>query len=315
MSVEQRLIIDTDPGIDDAHAIMMAWADPRVQIEAITTVAGNVSVEQGSVNALRILDLLGSLVPVYQGASDAIVVPTTHRATSHGSDGLGDVDLPRSSRSLEGEPASRALVRLANASPGELTLVALGPLTNLALALRLDPELPGKFKRLVVMGGAVHGQGNTQNPPVEFNTFVDPEAAYIVFSQWDSFTLVPWETALHHGLDSKEIQEITSSGTPEAEFFKRSISKRFIEQIPGRSAVFEPDAIAIAVAIDPNIVLEKSNKFIDVELAGMLTRGQTVVDWFSLRDYSHRSNKIEIIFQVDHDAFLRMLAMGCRRKP
>ena len=167
-----RLVIDTDPGVDDAHAIMMALSYPGATIEAITTVAGNVSLEQATRNALIILDVAGGHdVPVYPGCEDALVIPTPRRAISHGSDGLGDSGYPPSARQASAEHAVHALIRLANEAPGELTLVAIGPLTNIALATRLDPGLPRKYKRLVVMGGAIHTQGNSWERAAEFNFY------------------------------------------------------------------------------------------------------------------------------------------------
>src|SRR5689334_2799182 len=119
-----RLVIDTDPGVDDAHAIMMAFAHPHVQVEALTTVAGNVSLEQGTRNALIILDVIGAETPVFPGCEDALVIPTPRRAISHGRDGLGDSGYPSSARQAASEHAVHALIRLANEAPGELTLVA-----------------------------------------------------------------------------------------------------------------------------------------------------------------------------------------------
>src|SRR5438105_2516675 len=138
----RRLVIDTDPGVDDAHAIMMAFAHPDVRVEALTTVAGNVSLEQATRNALIILDVIGQDAPVFPGCEDALVIPTPRRAISHGTDGLGDSGYPPSLRQAASEHAVQALIRLATEAPGALTLVALGPLTNIALATRLDPLLP-----------------------------------------------------------------------------------------------------------------------------------------------------------------------------
>ena len=144
-----RIVIDTDPGVDDAHAIMMAFAHPATTVVALTTVAGNVSVEQATRNALIVLDVLGQDVPVFPGCDDALVIPTPGRASSHGRDGLGDSGYAPSLRPASSEHAVHALIRMANESPHKLTLAAIGPLTNIALATRLDPSLPQKYKRLI----------------------------------------------------------------------------------------------------------------------------------------------------------------------
>ncbi len=183
-----RLVIDTDPGVDDAHAIMLAAAHPDVRIEAVTTIVGNSSLERTTDNACKILDLLGQEAPVYRGSPHPLVFPPSFASYFHGEDGLGDSGYPPSSRPVETEHAALALIRLADKAPGELTLVAIGPLTNVALALRLDPGLPGRYKSLMVMGGAVRAMGNTQNHSAEFNFWTDPEAAQIVLQGKERLT-------------------------------------------------------------------------------------------------------------------------------
>ena len=177
-----RLVVDTDPGVDDALALMLAFAHPGATVEAVTVVAGNVGLERTVANACTVLDVLNASpaeTPVFRGC-DRSLLGDRVAATSHGTDGLGDCHFPPSGRPVETEHASLALVRLASESPGEITLVALGPLTNLALAISLDPDLPRKYRRLVVMGGAVRATGNMNSPSTEFNFYSDPEAAAIV---------------------------------------------------------------------------------------------------------------------------------------
>src|SRR5262245_31059602 len=181
-----RLVVDTDPGVDDALALMLAFASPHVRVEAVTVVAGNVGLERTVANACTILDTLGAdsgSTPVFRGCDRAFLGGRV-AATSHGADGLGDCHFPPSPRRVEAEHGSLALVRPANECPGELTLVALGPLTNLAVAMNLDPGLPQKYQRLVVMGGAVRATGNMPSPSTEFNVTSDPEAAAVVLERW-----------------------------------------------------------------------------------------------------------------------------------
>jgi len=300
----KRLIIDTDPGVDDAHAIMLACAYPDIRVEAITTVAGNVTQEKATLNALKILEVVGKDVPVYPGCPDALVIPTPRRAISHGTDGLGDSGYPEPSRRPESEHAVQALIRLANASPGELTLAAIGPLTNIALATQLDPALPRKFKQLVVMGGAIHAKGNSWERAAEFNFYCDPEAAAVVFQTWSELTLVPWETTLAHALTAAQVERLSRGSSPRAEFFRRTVQKRFQEGADRQRVVYEPDPLALAVAIEPEIVQRQDSHYIEIELTGKLTRGQSVVDWYHL---TGRPDNAAVVMEVDRERFLELL--------
>ncbi len=173
-----RLVIDTDPGVDDAHALLMGFAHPHARVEAITTVSGNVGLDKTTANAKTILDVLQvdpEQTPLFAGCDRAILGAQPDAAYVHGTDGLGDGPRTPSARPVQAGHAALALIRLANQFPGELTLLALGPLTNVALALRLDPTLPKKYKRLVCMGGSIRGTCNMRERPVtEFNFFADP---------------------------------------------------------------------------------------------------------------------------------------------
>lgn len=292
-----RLVIDTDPGVDDAHAIMMAFAHPGARVEAITTVAGNVSLARTTANACIILDVLGQDVPVYAGCDRALVTRTADASYVHGEDGLGDSGYPLSKRKVADEHAVNALVRLANDSPGELTLVAIGPLTNLALATRLDPMLAQKYQRLVVMGGSIRGTGNVTSV-AEFNAYSDPEAAAIVFDAWPGLTLVSWETTMDHGLSADQVEALMAVDSPRGEFFRR-ITRRtieFIHQFLGREVLFAPDGLAVAVALEPGIVRKAETHYVQIELAGHHTRGQTAVDWF---DRTGHEPNVNLVLEMD----------------
>ncbi|HEX9675910.1 MAG TPA: nucleoside hydrolase [Anaerolineales bacterium] len=304
-----RLVIDTDPGVDDAHAIMLAAAHPEVRIEAVTTVAGNVNLERTTDNACKILDLLGLETPVYRGSPRPLVFPTSHASYFHGEDGLGDSGYPASPRRAEAEHAALALIRLAEESPGELTLAAIGPLTNLALALRLDPDLPGKYRELMVMGGAVRAMGNTQNHSAEFNFYTDPEAAHIVLDGWPGVQLLPWETAVEHTVPQQQVEALMAIDSPRAEFFRCITAKilQFTEKRLGAPQLFAPDGLAIAAAIEPGFVLRREERHAQVELAGAITRGQSTVDWY---DQSGQPANVSLILDVDQARFLELLRMA-----
>jgi purine nucleosidase len=299
-----RLVVDTDPGVDDAHAIMLAFAHPGTTIEAVTVVAGNVGLDRTVANACTILDVLGcppGRPPVFAGCGRPLV-GTHASATSHGSDGLGDSHHPPSSRAIEAEHAAVALVRLASAASGALTLVALGPLTNVALALELDPELPGKYQRLVVMGGAVHAAGNMRSPSTEFNVVSDPEAAAIVLERWPGLVLVPWETAMQHFVTLERVTELMSAPGPRGRFFRRITERQpeLVREQFGRSGIFAADPLAMAVAVEPGIVRKSERRHVTVELGGRYTRGQTTVDWFG---FGGAPPNAEIVLELDADRF------------
>lgn len=305
----ERIIIDTDPGVDDAHAIMMASAMPDVQIEAVTVVAGNVGLDRTVANSCKILDILGEDAPVFAGCSSALVPGAEDAGHVHGVDGLGDTGLPPSTRSIEKEHASAALVRMAQESPGELTLVAIGPLTNLAVALKLDPNLPAQFRNLVIMGGAVDALGNTSNLTAEFNVYADPEAAHIVFSSWPEFTLVSWEATLAHGIPLHTFNEWQSVDSPRSRFFTEISRKTvdFITRVMGRSEIYGADGLAMAVALQPEIVRRAELRPIMVELGGRHTRGQTTVDWMNR---SGNPANAQIIREVDQGQFQELMRLA-----
>jgi purine nucleosidase len=303
-------VIDTDPGVDDALAIMVAFAHPEAQVEAITTVAGNVSLERATANVCTILDVLERDVPVYAGCSRPLVTERLDASFAHGQDGLGDSGYPPSGRKVAGEHAVHALIRLVNASPGELTLIALGPLTNLALATRLDPTLPDKIARLVVLGGSIRGMG-TIVPAAEFNVYADPEAAAVVFDAWPGLTLVAWEPIMDHYLTAEQMETLVTIDSPRAEFFRR-ISGGFIEivhQILGRQIMVWCDPLAVAVALEPDIVLKAQKHHVQVELAGYHTRGHTTVDWFNRTGQEPNAN---LALEMDTERFLELLQAAVR---
>lgn len=301
---QKKLIIDTDPGVDDAHALLLALSHAAVHVEAITTVAGNVSLQTTTRNALTVLELLSKEVPVYAGCKDSLVQSPPRRAISHGSDGLGDVNLPPPRRSAQAEHAASALVRLTGQLSGACTIVAIGPLTNLALATRLDPSLPQRVQRLVILGGVISGGGNSWLPAAEFNFYADPEAAFVVLENWNNILLVPWETVERHRLIATELDELFAIEGKKADFFRRTIQQRMAEQLPLYGGVNEPDPLAMAIAIDESLIQKSERKAVSVECQGSLTRGQSIVDWHGILG---KSPNVEIVLEIDQRRYIEML--------
>ena len=307
----KRLIIDTDPGVDDAHAILLALAHPDVKVEAITTVNGNVGLDLTTANALKILDAAGKDIPVYRGCDRPLINRALSAAHVHGEDGLGDCGIPASKKTVQSEHAVHALIRLANENPGEFTLAAIGPLTNLAAALTIDPDLPSKFKQLVVMGGAIYSKGNTSTVTAEFNIHTDPEAASMVFSSWPMLTLLSWETTLEHVFNRAALDRFFNLGTPRAKFFHDTNQKilTFIRERLGQDMLFAPDGLALAAAVEPGIVTKSEKRYVSVELHGSQTRGQTVVDWYGS---TQKAPNTEIILEVDQNRFIQLMENGLK---
>jgi purine nucleosidase len=276
---EQRLLIDTDPGVDDALAILMALAHPQAEVVALTITAGNVGLAHTVRNALKLCEVAGVAPPVYPGCATPLVHAAEDAAYVHGMDGFGDTGYAAPGLAPQAEHAALAMLRLSHAHPGELTFVMLGPLTNLALALRLDPTLPSRVPRLVIMGGAVTGRGNTRIP-VEFNIGFDPEAAQVVFSTWPRFELVDWEAVLRHGLPHVDVGRWLAGGDPRARFYD-AISRKTREWSEGRrgSDWHSADGLAMAVVLEPEHVVEWQERPVAIETGGSLSRGATVVDW------------------------------------
>ncbi|HWU75630.1 MAG TPA: nucleoside hydrolase [Rhodanobacter sp.] len=299
-----QLLIDTDPGVDDALAILMAHA--HADIAGLSIAAGNVGLGHTVRNARTLVDLLGGGIPVFAGCATPLVrAPEEDAAFVHGMDGFGDIGFAEPAAGLAGEAAALALLRLTRERPGELTLVALAPLTNLALALRLDPSLPERIARLVVMGGAVTGHGNTGKIPAEFNIGFDPEAAHVVFEAFPAFDLVDWEATLRHAFDDAEFDAWLAAGDQRADFFGKIVATaRDYNARHDRGGLVAADALAMAVALDPSIVTRSEKRAVAVELDGRLTRGATVVDWAARLGRSAQAN---IVLEVDQARFAAMV--------
>jgi purine nucleosidase len=297
-------LIDTDPGIDDALAILMAHA--HADIAALTIVGGNVGLAHTTRNALKLVETIDAAIPVYPGAAAPLAFAADDAGFVHGADGFGDTGYFAARRLPEEEHAASALVRLARERPGELTLVALAPLTNLALALRLDPTLPSRISRLVVMGGAVTGRGNTERVPAEFNVGFDPEAAQVVFGEWPSFEIVDWEACVRHALDFSRFEAMLARGDARAAFFAAIARKAHaFNRVRKRGGIVAADALAMAVALDPSIVTRAEERHVAIETNGALTRGATVVDWERRLGFAANAR---IVLDVDQVKFEAMVA-------
>ncbi|MEI7438916.1 MAG: nucleoside hydrolase [Thermoleophilia bacterium] len=274
----QPLIIDCDPGIDDAIAILLALASPELDVLAITTVAGNVPLANTTTNGLRVLDLVRRAdLPLAAGAHRPLVrIPGGDSSETHGETGLDGSELPAPSRGSSAEHAVDLIARLALERPGEVTLAAVGPLTNVALLAALRPEAFAALRRVVVMGGA--STGGNMSPYAEFNVWFDPEAAERVLQAGQDLTLVGLDVTRQAILTSSDIdalEQLPTIGSAVAGML-RFYMRKHVDWY-GEEVVYQHDSLAIAHLIDPAI-LGLVHCRVEVDTGVGPARGSTLVD-------------------------------------
>ncbi|HUG30739.1 MAG TPA: nucleoside hydrolase [Candidatus Limnocylindria bacterium] len=326
------LVLDVDTGIDDALALLHACASPEVELVAVTCVGGNVEARQVATNTLAVLELAGRAdVPVWLGAEQPLVKPLETTPETHGPRGIGYAELPPAARALEAGHAADRIVELARFRPGEITLVTLGPLTNLALALEREPALPSLLRGYVLMGGAYRAPGNT-TPTTEWNLHVDPDAAKRVLAAWggsvtgaarplamgldvtEGARLVPahlGQLALRAGAHERDAEAMASErvravGSVAANPILRFIADavrfyfEFHDRYDGFYGAFIHDPFALDVAIDRSLARAEP-VFVDVEAGPGLAHGMTVADW---RGLTRKPANLDVAVQADAGAFM-----------
>jgi purine nucleosidase len=273
----RQVIIDTDPGADDAIAIMLALNSPELAVRALTIVAGNVPSAQGLDNALRLVSLARRCdLPVAVGAQRPLVRILTTAEMFHGKNGLGDVQIPPATCAVDKRWAPDLIIDLVHGTPHDITLVTIGPLTNIALAVIKDPTIVPLVKEVIMMGGSICGGNST--PVSEFNVYVDPEAAKIVFEAGWRVTMIGLEMGEKSLLTRKHLELLAHEPRPMSRLvvdigtFLVARAERF-----GNAGAAMYDPLAIAVAIDPTLVKVTPMR-VDVETAGTITRGETVTN-------------------------------------
>lgn len=287
------IVLDVDTGLDDALALILAVRDPEVDLVAVTTLAGNVNVWKATANTLAVLDELGaSDVPVHRGASRPLVEPPFDASNIHGVTGLGEAALRQSARDVGPDRGPAAIIRLAKARPGEITLVCTGPLTNLAIALNVEPDLPNLLKRVVVMGGAFRVPGNTR-PWAEFNMLLDPDAAKQVFeAEWPDLTAIGLDVT-HQTIISRPQWERLQQGETVESALATAIT-RYTFETRGLDQFYLHDPLALGVAIDPTLVSSEAGA-IEMVIQGP-ERGRTV--------FNAGTGTTQVAFDVASDRFL-----------
>jgi inosine-uridine nucleoside N-ribohydrolase len=302
-SGSSRVIIDTDPGVDDAFALLLAMRSPELKIEGITPVAGNVPLELTLPNALRMVEIAGRTdIPVAAGARAPLVRRLVTAAYAHGENGLGGAVFPEPKIKPVAEPAAEFIRQTVRKYPGEVTLITVGPLTNVATALNADAELAGMIRGLVMMGGSLSGGNIT--PAAEFNVYVDPEAARIVFQSGIPITMVGLDVTRKTSLTDEHVRQLEAAQNPVSQAAAK-IGRNAIDHTRAQGFLVGPnmhDSLAVAAFLDPTI-LKWKEYYVDVETTGELTAGETL-------GYSPTAGDLRRKPEMEKQAALNMTIRG-----
>jgi purine nucleosidase len=309
--MSRRLIIDTDTASDDAVALLMAHHWPDTVVEAITVCYGNMPLEIASANARYAVEVCGAHTPVYEGCPRPLLHDVAHAEWFHGPEGMGKLGRLHPKQPPAVTDAVQQLIRHFGEAPGEITLVTLGPLTNIAVALSVEPRLAEWVKECYVMGGNANCVGNV-TPAAEFNIWCDPEAARIVFHSGMKILMIGWEHCRFEGaLDDAEIAQVYALGTERARFAVdcNSYALQAGREIQGATGLMLPDPITMAIALDPAVCTRRSWHYVDIACADELTRGMTVVDQLNVT--KERPN-VEVCWEIDAARWKAMLSQTLR---
>ena len=274
----KRIIIDTDPGVDDALTFLLALASPEIQLEALTTVHGNIGIEKTTRNALAVLELAhASHIPVARGCSLPLVNPLHKTGDAvHGTSGIGKSNLPEPKSKPIHQHAIDYLIERILAEPQEITLFMIGPMTNLALAIRKEPRITQALKELVIMGGAIRSGGNA-TPLAEFNIHADPHAAHIVFHSGIPITLIPLDVTYKCLLTTADIERLTRINSPIARFVRdaAAVYMDYYKKHDGFDGCALHDPLTLATIIAPEL-LTLEEHHVDVDISGGVSTGNTL---------------------------------------
>ena len=308
---KERIIFDTDPGIDDALALLLLATSPEISLEAITVTHGNTSMSKCLANALRIADLVGlGEVPIAAGAIEPLVKELSVAEETHGDGGLGYAHLPDSTRSVDSRLAHDLIIELVRRNPGEMTLLCVGPMTNIALALLKAPDIAPMIKRIIAMGGAIHYPGNA-TPQSEYNVFCDPESYDIVLRSGIEFTLVPLDvtyqclfTTDHLALMGDVRSDIRTFIADSTRFYMEFHAE--YQDIQG-CAINDP--LAAALLIKPDLVKYREY-FVEVELRSATSKAKTIADHFAA---TGKKPNCRVAMEVDVPAFMSLFIDRMKR--
>ena len=277
----KRILFDTDPGIDDSLAILLALASPELSVEGVSVVHGNCSVDQALTNALSVLELAHAAnIPVARGFSLPLVQPSLLAPETHGSAGLGYARLPAPKVKAVAQHSVDFLIDKITTAPSEITLVCIGPLTNVAVALRKEPRIIHDVKEVIIMGGAVRHQGNT-TPLAEFNVYVDPHAAHMVYHSGMPITLVPLDVTYQCALTHTDVDRLLQIDSPITRFIADSTRfyMEYHDQYQKIEGCIINDPLALALAFAPQLC-DYEEHYVDVDVSGGVSMGKTFADFY-----------------------------------
>ena len=280
---KKRIILDTDPGIDDSLAILLALASPEISLEGLSVVHGNSSTQQGTINALSVLELAkASYIPVYQGCDLPLVQPSLLAPETHGEQGIGYAKLSAPLGQPKVQKGSDYLIEKIMSSPHEITLVAIGPLTNIALAIRQEPRIVENVKEVFIMGGAIRHEGNT-TPLAEFNTYVDPHAAQIVFHSGMPITLTPLDVTYECVFLKDDLNRLLKIDSPITKFIADATRfyMEFHDEYQSIEGCVINDPMTLALTFMPEIC-DYQELYVDVDLSGGVSMGNTFADFYKM---------------------------------
>ena len=303
--------IDTDTASDDAVALIIALRHPEIDVVGISIVAGNVPLSMGLQNALYATEMCGSLVPIYAGADRPLKRVLATAQNVHGHDGMGDIGLPLSGRLPANGDGVDALIAAANEHAGELTLVTLGPLTNIAYALDRDPSIVKKVKRCVIMGAASDHIGNV-TPVAEFNMWCDPDAVEVVLASGMNLEFVGWDISRKYAVVSDaQADALRGVGTELARFVVdiQCVVAEFCANETHIDGFDLPDPITMAYAIDGNIATEVREMYLAVETNSPHTLGMVVMDTLGI---THQKPNAKVVTKADAALFMSMLVAAVK---
>jgi purine nucleosidase len=280
----KHILFDTDPGIDDALAILLALASPELKVEGVSVVHGNCSVDQGVTNTLGVLELAkASEIPVTRGFALPLVQPTLLAPETHGNAGIGYAKLGKPQSEPLSQHSVDFLIDRIMAVPGQITLVCIGPLTNVAVAVRKEPRIVEAVKEVVVMGGAIRHEGNT-TPLAEFNVYVDPHAAHIVFHSGMPLTLVPLDVTYECILTPDDVGRLLKIKSPISQFV--ADATRFYMEFHDEYQQIEGcvinDPLALALTFYPKLC-DYEELYVDVDVSGGVSMGKTFADFYKMK--------------------------------
>ena len=306
----KRIIIDTDPGVDDAFTFLLALASPEIKLEALTTTQGNVTIEKATRNALSVLELGGaSHIPVAKGSVLPLVQPLRASAHVHGESGIGNAELPEPKATPVSEHAVDYLIERVLAEPQEISLFPIGPMTNIAMAIRKEPKFAQAVKELVIMGGAIKEGGNI-TPLAEFNIYVDPHAAYIVFHSGIPITLIPLDVTHKCLLKREHLERLRKIDSPITRFLTNAIEVYLTASLElGFQGCALHDPLTLATIIAPELLTLK-DYYVDVDISGGVSMGKTFADIFNI---TKKPANMKVAMDVRGEEFIELFLQRMER--